>query len=358
VVTTTDETAPVDQATVDRYRQQTLADLAAAMSSVLVHIGDRLGLYAAMGDSRPVTSAALAERTGLAERYVREWLHAMAASGWVTYDPRDRTFTLPPERAVLVADEDAPTFMLGGFDLVGAAWLDVDKVVDAFRTGNGIERHERHPLLFQGSERFFRPGYQRNLVATWLPSLDGVADRLQNGARAADVGCRHGAATLLLGAAYPASTFVGYDYDPRSVATARDRLSGTGLANVSFEVADASEFPGEYDVVFMFDCLHDMVDPVRVAGHVRGALRDGGAFVLVEPNAADAPEENHHAMGRLLYAGSVAICLPDALGDGHGAGLGTQAGPARLTSVLAEAGFGSVRVAARTGVNLVVEARP
>jgi SAM-dependent methyltransferase len=348
----------LDMSAVEHFMHQVVGDLGASLSAVLIHVGDRLGLYRAMGDARPVTSDELARRTGLAERYVREWLHNQAAAGWVTYDPTDSTFTLPAEHALLVADESQPTFLLGGFDFVASAWADEHNVVDAFRTGKGIGWHEHDHRLFTGTERFFRPGYQANLVSAWLPALDGVVERLEAGARVADVGCGHGAATILVGESFPKCEVVGFDYHDESIQSARKRAAEAGVAGrVSFEVAGAKDFRGEYDLVCLFDCLHDMGDPVGAARHVREQLAPGGTLLLVEPAAADTPEQNHHPLGRLFYAASTMICTPASLAQEVGLGLGNQVGFARLSEILGQAGFSHVRLATTTPVNLIIEAR-
>jgi SAM-dependent methyltransferase len=355
---TTVTTPTIDSAKVDQFAHQLIGDIGAALSSVLIHIGDRLGLYRALGDSAPVTSTDLAAKTGLAERYVREWLHNQAAAGWVTYQPDGATFTLPAEHALLLADENSPTFMLGGFDVVAAAWADEQTLTDAFRTGEGIGWHQHDDRLFTGTERFFRPGYQANLISSWLPALDGVVERLDKGITVADVGCGYGAATVLLGQAYPNSTVVGFDYHDTSIATARSRAASADLDNVTFEMAGAKDFPGQYDLVCLFDCLHDMGDPVGAARHAREALRPGGVLLLVEPAGADRPEDNHHVLGRLFYAASTAVCMPGSLAqDGH-LGLGNQAGTTRLTDILTEAGFTTVRTATSTPINVIIDARP
>ena len=359
-MTKTEPTTPpvLDMSKVEDFMHQVVGDLGAALSSVLIHVGDRLGLYRAMGDAQPVTSDELAKRTGLAERYVREWLHNQAAAGWITYDAAAATFTLPAEHAILIADESQPTFLLGGFDFVASAWADESTLVDAFRTGNGIGWHEHDHRLFTGTERFFRPGYQANLVSSWLPALDGVVDRLVAGARVADVGCGYGAATILLGESYPKSQILGFDYHEDSITSARKRATEAGVGDrVSFAVAGANDFEGEYDLVCLFDCLHDMGDPVGAARHVREQLAPGGTLLLVEPAAADSPEQNHHPLGRLFYAASTMICTPASLAQDVGLGLGNQVGFARLSEILGQAGFGQVRLATTTPVNLVIEAR-
>jgi len=358
-VSSTTATKPaLDTEKVEHFMHQVVGDLGAALSAVLIHIGDRLGLYRAMGDAQPVTSTTLADRTGCAERYVREWLHNQAAAGWVTYDPATQTFTLPAEHALLIADESQPTFLLGGFDFVASAWADEETTAGAFRTGEGIGWHQHDHRLFRGVERFFRPGYQANLVESWLPALDGVVAQLERGARVADVGCGHGAASILIGESFPRSTVVGFDYHTESIDAARSRVADAGVGDrVTFEVAGAKDFGGEYDLVCLFDCLHDMGDPVGAATHVRERLAPGGTLLLVEPNAADTPEANHHPLGRLFYAASTMICTPSSLAQEVGLGLGNQAGFARMKQILEQAGFTHVRLATSTPVNLVIEVR-
>jgi SAM-dependent methyltransferase len=356
--TDTAPTTQLDMAQVEHFMHQVVGELGVALSSVLIHIGDRLGLYKAMGDSTPVTSTELARRTGLSERYVREWLHNQAAAAWVSYDAEEHTFTLPAEHALLVADETQPTFLLGGFDFVASAWADEEITTNGFRTGEGIGWHQHDHRLFSGTERFFRPGYQSNLIDSWLPALDGVVERLEAGARVADVGCGYGAATILLGSSFPNSTVSGFDYHEASITSARSRASEAGVDDrVSFAVAGAKDFGGQYDLICLFDCLHDMGDPVGAARHVRERLTDGGTLLLVEPNAADHAEQNHHPLGRLFYAASTMICTPASLAQEVGLGLGNQVGLARLTQILEQAGFSHVRLATSTPVNLIIEAK-
>ncbi|MGZ4712091.1 MAG: class I SAM-dependent methyltransferase [Acidimicrobiia bacterium] len=357
-MTTTSKAPTIDPDRVEHYLHQIVGELGIALSAVLVHLGDRLGLYSAMADGEPVTSAELAQRTGLAERYVREWLHNQTAGGWTTYDPATETFTLPAELALLVADETAPTFLLGGFDFVASAWADEETTTNAFRTGAGVGWHQHDHRLFTGTERFFRPGYQANLLDAWLPALSGVVEKLERGARVADVGCGHGATTVLLGEHFPASEIVGFDYHDASIATARERAATAGLAGrIRFEVAGAKDFPGRYDLVCLFDCLHDMGDPVAAARHVRESLAPDGTLLLVEPRAGNRPEDNHHPLGRLMYAASTMICTPASLAQEGALGLGNQVGVERLTELLTEAGFGTVRLATETPVNLVFEVK-
>jgi 2-polyprenyl-3-methyl-5-hydroxy-6-metoxy-1,4-benzoquinol methylase len=349
----------LDMEKVEHFLHSVVGDLGAAMSAILIHIGDRLGLYRALGDSRPVTPADLAQRCGLAERYVREWLHNQAAAGWVTYEPAAGTFTLPAEHALLVSDETAPTFLLGGFDFVASAWADEDTTTNAFRTGEGIGWHQHDHRLFTGTERFFRPGYQANLVDAWLPALDGVVDQLRTGAKVADVGCGHGATTILLGESFPKSTITGFDYHDASIAMARTRAGDAGVTDrVTFEVAGAKDYAGKYDLVCLFDCLHDMGDPVGVAQHMRKAISDDGTWMIVEPLAGDRVEDNFNPVGRLFYCASVLLCTSGAIAQEGQMVLGGQAGEARIHEVVTAGGFTRFRRAAQTPINLVFEARP
>ena len=350
-------TTTVDEARLEAFMGQFVQDCGAPRAFPLVIIGDKLGLYKAMAGGEPVTPAELAERTGCRERYIREWLSQQAASGYVSYDPGARTFRLPPEQELALTDEDSPVYILGAFQLLNALVHDEPRIRERFRSGDGMGWHEHHHDLFEGTERFFRPGYLGNLVTEWLPSLDGVVEKLAKGARVADVGCGHGASTILMAQAFPQSTFVGFDYHPESIEAARARAGDAG--NVRFEVAAAKELDGgPYDLVCVFDALHDMGDPVGAARHVRSQLADDGTWMIVEPFAGDRLEDNLNPVGRVFYAGSTMLCTPASLSQEVGLALGAQAGEARLTEVLNEGGFSRVRRAAETPFNIVLEARP
>jgi SAM-dependent methyltransferase len=325
-----------------------------------VIIGDKLGLYKAMADGVPLTPAELAERTGCHERYLREWLCQQAASGYLTYDPEDERFRLPPEQATALADDDSPAFIPGAFQLMAAIFKDEPHITERFRSGAGFGWHEHDHDLFEGTERFFRPGYLANLVTSWLPSLDGVVDKLEAGARVADVGCGHGASTILMAKAFPSSTFVGTDYHEPSIEAARRAAERAGVADrVSFEVSAAKELGGgPYDLVCVFDALHDMGDPVGAARRVRSQLSDEGTWMVVEPFAGDAVEENLNPVGRVFYAASTTVCTPASVSQEVGLALGAQAGEQQLAAVLNEGGFSRVRRSAETPFNLVLEVRP
>jgi ubiquinone/menaquinone biosynthesis C-methylase UbiE len=349
----------VDDTKLEAFMGQALGDLGAAISGLMVYLGDQLGLYKTMAAVGPVTPATLAAKTETDERYVREWLDNQAAGGYVAYDAATRTYELPPEQALALADEDSPAFLPGGFTGIVAAYVDADTFVDAFRTGRGVGWHEHDGRLFVGTERLFRPGYKGYLVSDWIPKLDGVDERLRSGATAADVGCGHGASTILMAQAYPSSRFVGYDYHAASIDTARKRASEAGVADrVRFEVASAKDYPQEgYDLLTFFDCLHDMGDPVGAAVHARRALADDGTVMLVEPFAGDRPEDNHNPVGRAFYGFSTVICTMASRAQEVGLALGAQAGEARLREIFEQAGFSAFRRATETPMNIVFEAR-
>jgi len=357
---TTTETNRIDGARLEAFVGQAVADMGAAISGLLLHIGDRLGLYKAMAGAGPVTAAALAARTGTAERYVREWLGNQAAGGYVVYDPADGTFELPAEQAMVVADEDSPVFLAGAFEAVASCYADHGLFVDAFRTGAGVGWRQHDDRLFSGTLRFFRPGYAAHLVSQWLPALDGVVDKLEAGASVADVGCGLGASAIIMAKAFGRSTFLGVDTHEVSIAAARQAAAEAGVAQrARFEVASAKELPGVgYDLVCLFDCLHDMGDPVGAARHIRQALAPDGTVLLAEPMAGDGLEDNLNPVGRAFYGMSTVICTPGSLDQEVGLGLGAQAGERRLGAVLREAGFTRVRRATQTPFNLILEARP
>ncbi len=332
-------------------------ELGAAANAALVLIGDKLGLFRALAAGGAQTSAQLAQRTGTHERYIREWLSAQAASGFVNYDAREETFELSPEQAAVFADEQSPFNMTGGFYSLAAAFAAEPKLTEAFKTGKGIGWGEHCNCLFCGVEKFFRPGYKANLVAEWLPALDGVVDKLERGAKVADVGCGHGASTLLMASAFPNSEFVGIDFHRPSVEQARQNAKA--LPNVRFETARAQDYPGTgFDLVTMFDALHDMGDPVGAAAHARKALNPDGTLMLIEPQAGDTLAENLNPVGRVYYAFSAQICVPASLGQDVGAALGAQAGIARIGEVIRQGGFSRFRRATETPFNVVLEARP
>jgi 2-polyprenyl-3-methyl-5-hydroxy-6-metoxy-1,4-benzoquinol methylase len=324
----------------------------------LVLLGDRLGLYRAMRSGDPMTPDELAQRTGTHERYVREWLAAQAAAGYVDYDDAAGTFCLNPEQTAVFADEGSPASMAGAFEVLSSLWLDEPKVADAFRHGRGLGWHEHSQCLFRGTGRFFRPGYNANLVPSWLPALDGVVDKLQRSATVADVGCGHGASTIVMARAFPSSQFVGFDYHAPSVQAATQAARDAGVTNVRFEIAQAKNFAGRFDLVAFFDCLHDMGDPVGAATHVREALNPDGTWMIVEPFANDRLSDNLNPVGRVYYAASTMVCTPCSLAQEVGLALGAQAGEQRLRQVATAGGFSRFRRAAQTPFNILLEARP
>ncbi len=336
-----------------------VGDLGATIHAGSVVIGADLGLYKAML-GEPVTAGELAGRTGTNERYVREWLNAQAASGYVEYDAENGTYFLTDEQAFVLTDESSAAYLPGAFMLATAALQAVPKIAERFKTGEGLGWHEHHHDLFRGTELFFRPGYATNLVASWIPALTGVDEKLKAGGKVADVGCGHGASTILMAQAYPNSKFVGFDYHDKSIEVAREKAEKAGVSDrTTFEVASAKDFPGgDYDLVTFFDCLHDMGDPVGAARHVRGKLKADGSWMIVEPFANDKFEDNHNPIGRVYYSASTLICTPASLSQETGAALGAQAGEAKLRSVAEEGGFANFRRASETPFNLVLEARP
>lgn len=347
----------IDETRLNTFLGKAVEDLGAAISATLILAGDRLGLYKALAEG-PLTPAALAERTGTHERYLREWLANQAAGGYVTYDPGSGEYRLEPEQALCLADPASPVDLAGAYYIIEAVFHALDRTVDNFRTGAGLEWGDHHACLFHGTERFFRAGYNAHLLGEWLPALDGVVAKLTVGAQVADVGCGHGASTLLMARAYPRSRFIGYDYHPESIRVAGERAREAGLENARFEVADATGYgERDFDLIAFFDCLHDMADPVGAARHARQALKPDGHCLLVEPFAGDNIEDNLNPVGRVYYGASSQICVPVSLAR-HGPALGAQAGEARLRAVMEAGGFGRFRRAAQTPFNLVFEARP
>lgn len=351
------ETTTLDEARLMAFVHKAVADVGTLLAGSMAVLGDRLGLYRAMAGAGSITPAELSERTGTSERYVREWLSAQAATGYVTYDG-DGAFTLPDEHAIPLTDETSPACVIGAFETALAAVGSTDRLTEAFRTGAGVGWGEHHHDLYEGCERFFRPGYQAHLVSTWLPALDGVVARLTEGGRVADVGCGHGASTVLMAEAFPKSTFTGFDVHEPSITSAGERAATAGVGDrARFEIGTAQDFPGRYDLVCLFDCLHDMGDPVGACRHIRESLEPGGTLLLVEPMAGDGLEDNLNPVGAAYYGFSTLLCTPNSLSQDVGAALGAQAGEARLRDIATSAGFGSVRRVAETPFNMVLEVK-
>jgi SAM-dependent methyltransferase len=350
--------APIDENKLNAFMTQLVGDLGATMTAVMVLIGDKLGLYKAMADGKPVTSVDLAQKTGTVERYVREWLGNQAASSYIHYDAKSGMYNLPPEQAFALANEGGPAFFAGAFQLTAAAFAAAPKIADNFKTGKGLDWCDHDHRLFEGTERFFRPGYAANLAQNWIPALDGVEAKLKAGAKVADIGCGFGASTIVMAQAYPNSKFFGFDYHAPSIEAARLRAAQAGVSDrVTFAVAKSTDYPGtDYDFVAHFDCLHDMGDPIGAAVHVRSSLKTSGTWMIVEPFAGDKVEDNLNPVGRIYYAASTCICVPASLAH-NGPALGAQAGEARLKEVTRQGGFTHFRRATQTPFNLVLEAR-
>ena len=353
-------TPALNQKKVEQFLHRFVHDLAASMGTSLALVGEKLGLYKAMSGAGPLTPAELAARTSTNERYIREWLSAQAANGYVEYDAATGKFRLPDEHALLLANEDGPAYIPGAFHVLSAVFRDEHKITEAFRSGDGVGWHEHHAELFLGTEKFFRPTYLHNLTQAWIPALDGVEAKLKQGAAVADVGCGHGSSTILMAQTYPESSFYGYDYHQASVEQARQRAERAGVQHrVRFEVATAKDFDDRsYDLVCFFDCLHDMGDPVGALKHVRETLEDDGTVLIVEPYANETLAENLNPIGAVFYAASTMICTPASKAQEVGAALGAQAPESKLREVAQAGGFRRFRRAAETPFNRVYEARP
>jgi 2-polyprenyl-3-methyl-5-hydroxy-6-metoxy-1,4-benzoquinol methylase len=348
----------IDPEKFQELAQKMVGDMGVAFGAALVLIGDRLGLYKALEEMGPATPDELAARTGTFERYIREWLAAQASAGYVSYDAGAKRYFMSEEQAMAFANENSPLFVPGAFDIAAAMMRDEPKISEAFRSGKGVGWGEHDACLFRGTERFFRPGYAANITSSWLPALDGVVAKLKRGATVADVGCGHGASTILMAKAYPKARFAGFDFHQPSIDRARQLAQEAGVADrITFEKATAKNFPGTYDLVACFDCLHDMGDPVGASAHVLSTLKPDGTWMVVEPFANDETADNLNPLGRMFYSASAMICTPASRAQEVGLALGTQAGPKRLSEVITSGGFTRVRDATQTPFNLVLEAR-
>ncbi len=350
----------VDEAKLEKFVERSVNEMGAALGSLLTFAGERLGLFKAMAGAGELTPEEVAEKTDTHPRVVREWLAAQAAGGIVEYNPVTGKYVLPAEHALALIDENSPAYLIGGYQFIAGLFKDEDKFINAFRTGKGLGWGDHHPYLFQGTERFFKPNYVANLTTNWIPALDGIDARLKKGgAKVADVGCGHGASTILMARAYPDSQIVGFDFHKPSIESAREAAKREGLKNVTFEVARSTDYPGDdYDLVTFFDCFHDMGNPSGAAKHVLKTLKkNDGSWMLVEPFANDKVEDNFNPMGRLSYCASTLVCVPASLNE-DGPALGAQAGEERIKEIVTGAGFSRFRRAAQTPFNLVFEAKP
>jgi SAM-dependent methyltransferase len=359
-MTSTDQAPAVDMDKLMEFVFRVVGEVGATLNTALVVMGDRLGLYRALAGAGPLSPADLADRTGTAERYVREWLNAQAAGGFVTYDPDSGRYTLPPEQAMALTDESCPAYLPGFFQIALGSVVDSPRITEVVQTGAGYGWHEHVHDVHEGCERFFRPGYNAHLLAEWLPALDGVVAKLETGAQVADVGCGHGASTILMAQAFPNSAFTGSDYHDGSIDTARRQADKAGVADrIRFETSSSTGYDGTgYDLVTMFDCLHDMGDPVGAARHVLSTLKPDGTWMIVEPMAGDRVEDNLNPVGRAYYSFSTLLCTPASLSQDVGLALGAQAGEARIADVVKAGGFTRFRRVAETPFNIVYEARP
>lgn len=338
---------------------QVVTEMGAAANGPLILIGDKLGLFESLAANGPMNSTELADETNTSERYVREWLSAQAASGYVTYDAKSNSFRMSPEQAAVFGNRKSPVFMTGAFYAITSVYNDIPKIENAFETGEGVAWGDHDTCLFCGTEKFFSPSYEGNLINNWIPALDGVEEKLKKGIKVADIGCGHAASTIIMAKAYPNSTFFGFDYHDKSIEQAKARAREAQVDNISFEVATAKDFRGEgYDFITFFDCLHDMGDPVGACAHVKEVLAPGGSCMIVEPFAMDSLEDNLNPVGRAFYAFSTTICTPCSLNQEVGLALGAQAGEKRLREVVTSAGFGSFKRATETPFNLILEAKP
>jgi 2-polyprenyl-3-methyl-5-hydroxy-6-metoxy-1,4-benzoquinol methylase len=349
----------LDQQKLEAVYGRLFADLSAGYGGVMVSLGDKLGLYKAMAGSGPMSSQEVARRSGCAERYVREWLNSQVAGGYVDYHPASSTYELTPEQAAILADNTSHVFLPHGWRVVSSMWADEAKALESFKTGKGVSWGDHSDDLFCGVAALYRNGYSASLVSDWLPALTGVADKLQRGATVADVGCGHGHSTVLMAKAFPKSRFWGFDTHAGSIETARELAREAGVADrVSFEVARADDYAKRgYDLICFFDCLHDMGRPVDAVRHAANAVAKDGTLMLIEPFAGDRVEENINPVGRLYYSASTTMCCAHAISENGTHVLGAQAGPKQLEEVLRLAGFGTIRTAAETPFNLIVEAR-
>jgi SAM-dependent methyltransferase len=352
----------VDEAKLHEFIGRAVNEWGAAEGALLTFVGDKLGFFKAMAGASSLTPGELAKNTGTNPRIIKEWLAAQAAGGFVTYNPSAGSYTLPEEQAFVLTDENSPAYIAGFYQTIAGLFKDQEKIIETFRTGKGLGWGDHHHYLFEGTERFFKPSYVANLITSWIPSLDGVEEKLRrggDGAKVADVGCGHGVSTILMARAYPNSQIIGFDYHRPSIEWAKRQVEKEGLKNIAFEVAGSTDYPGDdYDLVAFFDCFHDMGNPAGAAKHVLQTLKKkDGTWMMVEPFANDKLEDNLNPIGRVFYAASAMICVPASLNE-NGPALGAQAGEKRIREVVTSAGFSKFRRATETPFNLIYEARP
>jgi len=353
-----EEKKAIDLEKVDQFVGQFIVDLSANYSGVMTLLGQELGLYEAMRGEGPLTPSQLARKTNTYERYIREWLNNQAAGGYVIYDPENQTYELPEEHALVLTEKDSPYLMAPAYFVVNSLWKDKDKLLEAFKSGGGIGWHEHHHDLFYGVETIYRTGYLANLNKVWIPSLEGMEEKLRNGGRVADIGCGHGASTILMAEKFPHSEFYGFDYHQESIDVARHRAEEKGLTNVFFEKADAEGYErGNFDMICFFDCLHDFGNPLKALRYARTRLASEGSLLIVEPNAGDKTEDNFNPVGRMFYAASTALCVPHAHSEEGDYLLGAQAGPAAVEKIVKDAGYSHFRIAQQNPINLIFEVK-
>ncbi len=350
----------IDQAKLHEFVMKSVGDVASALGSMMIILGDRLGLYKAMANSGPITSDELAAKTNTAERYIREWLASQAAAGYITYDPIKKKYVLPQENAMVLAYEDSSTYIIGAYQILRSVFKDEDKFVSIFKTGKGLRWGEHHHDLHEGTAKFFKPNYMSNLVQSWIPSLCGLEEKLKKGAKVADIGCGYGISTIIMAKQYPNSKFSGFDNHEPSIEAAKQLAKKDGLENnrVDFQIISANESIGaDYDLITFFDCLHDMADPIGVLKFAKQSLKSDGVCMIVEPMANDNVEDNLNLIGRIYYAASSIICVPNSIAD-NGLALGAQAGENKIKEIVQKAGFTKFRRASQTPFNIVYEVKP
>ena len=355
---TSNSTNSIDEKKLNEFMLKAIGDISSSMSAMLVIIGERLGLYKAMAKSGPITSNELAKKTNTAERYIREWLANQAAGGYIIYNPNDQTFFLPPEQALVLADENSSVYIQGAYLVIKSLFKDEEKFLDMFLTGKGLRWGDHHHDLFEGTARFFKPNYVGNLVSTWIPSLDGIQEKLKEGAKVADIGCGFGISTILMAKAFPNSVVYGFDNHIPSIEEAKKQALNEGLEeNVKFIVnSSTGTFGNDFDLITFFDCLHDMGDPIGVLKLVKKSLKPDGICMIIEPKANDRIEDNLNLVGRTFYAGSTLVCVPNSLYY-NGPALGAQAGEQKIKEITELAGFTKLRIASSTPLNNVYEVK-